>query len=569
MDMSHPPLAESPTLKAAREANGTAPKLGREIALAINPVIELGVEVYRIVDESIAVLAKPEAGVYVRAGKLVRVVRDVDTPGVERAAGALSIRPLCPASLLDLLTRHGRWGQFDARSDKIVAKQPPKEVIAGVLARGSWPGVRPLVGVLDTPALRPDGSILQTNGYDEVTGYLLELSSGWPRDILIPDAPTLEDAQAAAVELLAVVKDFPFATPAHAVAWLAGLLTLFARPAIDGCCPLIAIDATTPRTGKGRLIDTMVNIATGRDASKTTLPKDEEEFRKRITALILEGELITVLDNVKGMLNSATLDGCLTSTRWKDRLLGVTGMIEAENRLVWAVTVNNLQFGADTAHRSLYMRLESKLEHPEARTDFEHPRLLAWVRANRPRLVYLALLILRAHAVAGRPRCGAAVMGGFEPWSEIVPSAVAWCTGLDPQSTRVGLVELGDQTTGTLGPLLAGLERLGGPKTARGILGALYPAPATQDGYEDLRTAIEELCPASTTKGGAPAAKSFGQALRRLRGRVQGGLHLDATPVSGTLWWRVAGASASPATPEAPTEPFDEEEAQGAFDGLV
>lgn len=503
------------------------------------PFVQLGTDLHRVVDEAERVIADERAGVYVRTGCLVRVVRDTRSPsGVVRAAGAATIRRMVLATTTELLTRYAKWGKWDGRSEKIIAAIPGQNVASALLERGEWPSLRPLVGILETPALRPDGSVIQVEGYDRATGYLLRPNEVFP---MIAELPSLADAERARDRLFALVKDFPFAEPIHRTAWLSALLTLFARPAIDGCTPLFAIDATTPGTGKGKLADVISLIASGRDAAKASLSHDDDEFRKRISALLVEGDAFAVLDNVSGVLRSSALDACLTSTVWKDRMLGVTASLTVDNRLVWAVTANNLQLGADTARRTIHVRLETSHERPELRDDFEHEDLLSHVRANRASFVSDALTILVAHAVAGRPRAGVRNLGGFERWSQIVASACAWCGAGDPCATQAGLATMGDATRSQLEPLFAGLARLTHFEalSAKGILSKLYPAPASPDGYEELREAIESV---ATPSGKAtPTAVKLGQALRVHRGRIIGGRTLiaDRTRLSTTLHWRI------------------------------
>ncbi len=59
-------------------------------------------------------------------------------------------------------------------------------------------------------------------------------------------------------------------------------------------------------------------------------------------------------------------------------------------------------------------------EHPEERTDFRHPRLLAWVGENRGRILPAALTLLRAYVAAGRPVQRLPGFGSFEEWSDLV-----------------------------------------------------------------------------------------------------------------------------------------------------
>jgi putative DNA primase/helicase len=393
----------------------------------------------------------------------------------------------------------------------------------------------------------------------------------------VPETPTQRDAEAAREALLEVVQDFPFAGPEHRSAWLAGLLTLFARPAIAGCVPMIAIDATTAGTGKSRMADTIAVLATGRAAPRTVYSREEEEFRKRVTSQCIEGETIMLLDNVQCVLKSATLEAFITSETWQDIRLGVSETVRAPNVTVTMVTANNLQVAGDLVRRTLHIRLESQLDRPDLRDDLHHPDLLGWVASNRRRLVPAALTILRAHALAGRPMCGLRELGGFEAWSRIVAAAVVWCGAGNPLAAREGLLASSDTERSSLVAMLLGLARLcpATGLTAKEILGYLYhegKAPQTPDGYEDLRDALEEC---ATPAGKAcPTAKRLGAALRSYRGRVIGGRMIESVDGgnANVLRWRVkalhVNGSASAVTPPAPTRYEPAEEQPGAFDGL-
>jgi hypothetical protein len=122
------------------------------------------------------------AGIYQRGGQLVRVIRSapVTVRGVWRDDRALSIVTVSAAHLVDTLTRLAPFLKYDARSEQWRPVNCPGEVASVLLSRvGQWPEalIPPLVGILETPTLRPDGSLLATNGFDPGTG----LSSTWAR----------------------------------------------------------------------------------------------------------------------------------------------------------------------------------------------------------------------------------------------------------------------------------------------------------------------------------------------------------------------------------------------------
>src|SRR5262249_12781296 len=146
------------------------------------------------------------------------------------------------------------------RDKRVVDAHPPVWAVAGVAARGEWPSIRPLEAVVESPILRPDGTILDVPGYDRLTRLLYEPNADFPA---VPTDPTRDAARRAAADLLHPVCDFPFAGPEHRAAWLAGQVTPLARFAIDGPCPLFAFDANTPGSGKTKLADVIAIVATG------------------------------------------------------------------------------------------------------------------------------------------------------------------------------------------------------------------------------------------------------------------------------------------------------------------
>ena len=264
-----------------------------------------------------------------------------------------------------------------------------------VEARGQWQGIPRLEAVVESPVLRADGTILQPPGYDQQTGLIFRPETEFPP---AKEKPTQADALAAVKALLEVVEDFPFQTEAHRAAWLAATLTPVARYAFHGPAPLNLFDANVRGCGKSLLTDATSQIVAGREMARMSLPRDDEEFRKRITALAVAGEPLILIDNIAGTLGSPSLDAALTATSWSDRILGQTAMASNVPLFAtWYATGNNVILAADTARRTLHIRLESPEESPEERSGFRHADLLKWVRAERARLATAAVTILAAY----------------------------------------------------------------------------------------------------------------------------------------------------------------------------
>jgi hypothetical protein len=225
--------------------------------------------------------------------------------------------------------------------------------------------------VVTAPVFSP-GGVLQTEpGYHpEAKVYYVP-----PAGLVIPPVPTnpsdadLQRAKALLLDELLV--DFPFATgadgadKAHAVALA---LLPFVRDMVDGPTPLHMFDAPTPGTGKGLLVRAVSALFMGgTGASETPVPAAEEEVRKKLFSLLMEGHPFILLDNITSRLESSSLAAALTSITYRDRKLGVSETPEVPVRCAWVATANNPKTSPDIARRTVRCRMVTALENPEMR----------------------------------------------------------------------------------------------------------------------------------------------------------------------------------------------------------
>ena len=275
-----------------------------------------------------------------------------------------------------------------------------------------------LLGVTTSPVLGPKGQINTAQGYDPATKlfFLPGDDSTFPT---VSEEPTGEDVRAAK-ELLSddLFGEFPFedrASKAHAV----GLLLLpFLRSHIGGSTPLHLV--ASPKVGTGKTLLAMVAAwpFLGQAPASDGPAKDEDEFRKKLTAKLIKAPSIVVLDNVNE-LASGHLARALTTGSWADRILGVSNEVEVPVRCVWVATGNNPSLSSEIARRSVRIYLNAKVEQPWLRDDFRHPNLLGWVELNRGRVIGAALTLCRAWYLAGQP-VGRRSLGSFESWANVV-----------------------------------------------------------------------------------------------------------------------------------------------------
>ena len=493
------------------------------------PTIQITTELHDTITESCSALAA-DRNVFARDGQLVNVIRcdeaDADT---YIGVGAPKIRIIAMATMRERLTRCATYVKADARrKNESVRCIPKDDVVSGVLHRGEYPGIRPIVGILEAPSMRPDGSLIQRRGYDQRTGYLYEPNATFDE---IPEKPTQTDAAMALRTLLSVFADFPFAIDAGRTAAVAAILTILARPAITGAVPAFIVDASTRGTGKSLATDVIGVIATGRATAKMSWPADDVELEKVLGGYAVRGAMLVNFDNVVRPFGGGPLDRCLTAVDTVElRILGKTEVPEVLWRAVVLATGNNISLTGDTARRSLICRLESSLEHPEDREDFTHANLVQWCRSNRPRLVVAALTILRGWFVGGKQAGEGKRWGSFESWSEMIPRAITFAGGADPMGARPAATDQEEPEKAALIGILDGLPMLdteGTGLAARDMVKLLYPLSRedrTPDGHDALRDSIESLVPGTK----APTSKTLGNALRKLKHRVVGGRCLDS-----------------------------------------
>ena len=468
---------------------------------------------------------------YHRAGRLVQVIDQVaDSPAgacVRRVAGAVVIRDLPPPTLRDRLARSADYFRVvqTQGGQTCVSCCPPAWAVAAVEAAGSRPAVRRLAAVVPHPVVLADGTILSASGYHAETGLLVRPPAGLR--VSVPENPTAADVAAAVETLLDVVCDFPFPRPAHRAAWLAGLLTPLSWFAFAGPAPFFLIDGNAAGCGKGLLADVIGLTVTGARFPVMTYSADEDEMRKRITSLSVEGERAVLLDNLAGPVGGATFDAALTGGVWRDRLLGRNQSFVGPLDVVWYGTANNAELRADIGRRTCHIRIETAAERPGEATGFKYPDLRGHVRARRGVLLSAALTILRGYIRARSTAAGLPAWGSFEGWSGLPRAAVVWAGLPDPGDTRAELRTRTDRTNAVLAEVLTQMARL--DPTRVGMTAAQWIDRAALD--PDARAAFLDFTPKFD-------AHALGCRLRSFARMPAGGLFLDVAKATnkGRRW---------------------------------
>jgi len=520
------------------------------------PVIRISTELFDNVQLTIKAM-RADLNLYQRDGYLIHTTRvsqqesdesQLNEHGRELVEGSPQIRTTSLATLRSRLTKIAIFQKYDMKSSSWRPTLPTDSIVGDVHDCGEWPGIRTLIGICETPTMRVDGTIIQEAGYDRSTRYLYAPNMQFPK---VSDTPSQDDARAAYQALVDIFYDFPYVNSSHMAVPIAAILSLIARPAIQGAVPGFLFNASTRGSGKTLQTDAIAMVATGRGAPRMNYPTTEEEMEKILASYALRGAPFFCLDNVSSSrpFGGGPLDRVLTARdQVQLRVLGRTEVPTVSWRAVLMATGNNMDLFADTARRVLISRLEPKDEHPERRTNFRHDDLLGWIGRERGRLVAAGLTILRAYVVAGRPKIPCERWGSFEEWCAFVPPAIMFAGGANPMLARPLNDEEVDSETRAFSFVMSEIERLGLTDFKIGaFLETLYsPRPVKKDelgnivvesdGLDELREAIETLCPPKWRKN--PDAVALGNKFRAFKGRYIDGKRLLSRPGNGgTLLW--------------------------------
>lgn len=554
------------------------------------PVIQIVADqLPRGVDELREALVKDDPNLYRRGGELVTIAKEPERREPFERSGrsgrSIILRPgtprIAPLAFPALVLRAARaavWQRYDRKSREWVGAAPCPNIVGSFRAsEDCWTSLPPLRGILETPALAPSGRIITRPGYDEETAYAL-LPNCDPGPIA--DRPTRDHARNALQYLWTEMAcDFPFrgvgepaaTDPDRALQWsnalgipdafvgVAAVLTLLARPAIEGAVPGLIFEAAGQGSGKSLQMNTVALIATGRAAAVMTFPMkegrpNEEELEKLLGACALADASIIAFDNIRGCLGGPAIESRLTIEKESAfRVLGASDRKTLPWHALIMFSINNASMNDDMANRVLVSRVESPREDPRSRpaSSFRYPDLLQALRRHRDRLVRAALVILRSYIAARDAGETAEIdtetMGSFEAWSRIIPRAILWAGGPNILRARPEAGSGNDEEAEAHATLLrCWPESWQNQKTgfivqvAFGVdERAMALGKEPPDGLSDVRAAIRTLT--RTAEGRQPGTQAFGLALHRLLGRPRSGARLVQMRDSHTKLqtWRV------------------------------
>ncbi len=518
-----------PSLSEKVQSNKRSPRPVKPmLAETSKPIIKIiGGQLPEMVNQAEKALVAHDDQIYQRSGFLVRVLTNSLPPkGIKRSENALVIYTVEIPYLVKRFTETISWVKYDARTKSWKYVDCPKLVAETYLACAPWK-VPVLTGIIEAPTLRPDGSILETPGYDKDTGLIF-----YPGDTIfpaIPQNPSHDDAIHTIQPFKQILSGFPFVNELDFAVAISAILTGLIRRSLR-TAPLHGYSAPKMGSGKSLLADVTAMIATGRPAAVMSQSDSPEEEKKRLLAVLMEGDPVVCIDNVERPLGSDSICSILTQEFWKERLLGKNKTVTVPTNITFLATGNNLTFQGDLSTRALICMLDPQCERPEERKfDVD---LYRYVPAHRAELVQAGLTILRAYHIAGRPKQNIPTFGRFEEWSDWVRSALLWIGLADPCESRKR-VEDADPVRANLRALLSNWQAcIKGSVTLKELVQAAKE-PGNEALYDALTEFVEE-------KHGELNQRQLGRKLKSLQGRIEGGMRLEEVGKrQNFILWRV------------------------------
>jgi hypothetical protein len=375
-------------------------------------------------------LVRAKAVVYSSGDRLVRPVRiEVDATKGRKTNIAVLVE-IDHAFLKAEITKFVDFFKWDKKDQRMGSGVPP-DVVNGLLGRfGKWKFPE-VVGVVTTPTMRRDGSVLMTEGWDPETKLIL--MGPVPAMPQLSLTPSREDAEQA-VRMLdqELLSEFPFVDEASKSAALSGLITPNVRAALS-CVPAHGVTAREAGTGKSFLCDIVAGIAIGDAMPITAAGKDLEETEKRLNTKILKGSTLFCIDNVSIPIGGDAFCQVVERPTYTLRILGLTKGKDRKNTWTTFVNGNNLVVKDDATRRTLLIRMDAKVEDPKARQFKGNP--FDRVLADRGRYIWAALTVVLAYRAAGQPGKLLRFGDPFDEWSDNVRSALVWLGYADPVET--------------------------------------------------------------------------------------------------------------------------------------
>ena len=279
-------------------------------------------------------------------------------------------------------------------------------------------GVRKLAGIntVRCPVIRPAGALeLLPWGFDEQT-QIYTVPGGLEYD----EAMAWEAAKG---HFHRAFHQFPIADSRSMSVQIAAMLSIYVRHLPNGMSlrPGWVWYANKQGSGKSVLAKAALYPVLGHAAAAKL--KRDEDLDKEIEAFTRAKVPYIFLDNVRGGLNSPTLEQMLTSKRSTGRAMGGHDVFHTENTALLLVSANQVEFNDDMRRRFLLVDLFEEFNPEERKVDSPLDDDVMECGQWRKAMLAAMWALVRHWHEAGRP-VGSVVMPSFEKYAALLGGIV-------------------------------------------------------------------------------------------------------------------------------------------------
>jgi putative DNA primase/helicase len=358
--------------------------------------------------------------------------------------GALALTPVETGWLRALMMERCEFVRWHDKAKDWLPVNLPKEYPESYIARGNW-WVPVLRAVVEAPFVRADGTIAHKPGYDPASGIYLDTDIQWK---LPPERKRGEKidpgTDTAVLWAKGILEDlFESFAPEAGVdmaVLISALLTALQKTEI-GASPGVVITAPVFGCGKGKLADIISIVMTGRTAPMMTLPcdsrgkVDEKELHNKLGSALLAGDRMICIDEVRGELDSASLDSMMTQDTVPYRVLGASrnATLRPTEAMYFALG-NNMRVRADASRRWIGCYLNPGCDNPHLRTNLRDT--IAYARKHRVKIAAACLTLLHGFMHQACPNPTGVALGSYERWAAQIAACVVWAGYPDPVKSQ-------------------------------------------------------------------------------------------------------------------------------------
>lgn len=221
----------------------------------------------------------------------------------------------------------------------------------------------------------------------------------------------------------ALLRDFCFKSPGDRTNYLGMLITTLLIPRFIGSKPAALFNGNQPELGKSILAQIIATLRDGHPAETATYNPNDEEFEKRLGAIVRRGVTTIIIDNAKGRtrsprIESACLERSITDPILSFRLLGHSQEIRAENSHIFCITANTPDVSRDLITRSTVINLYHEGD-PEHRV-FSIPDPEGYAEKHRLELLGELIGMVERWKAAGMPMANSYSRFNKRGWASIV-----------------------------------------------------------------------------------------------------------------------------------------------------